>query len=91
MMAPPPMQGGSRVRCPMVDMPAMEEGSGFAMCGWSRKAGRKTLRRYRRHWRRAHLNPFLAEMDALPWPPQAGPRKPDDYYRPAEPGKVGSV
>lgn len=67
MTAPPPLQGGSRVRCPMIDMPAMEEGHGFVMCGWSRKAGRKTLARYRRHWRRAHLSPFLAETRALTW------------------------
>lgn len=65
MTAPPPIQGGSRIYCPMIDMPAIEAGRKTAetglMCGWRKRARRKALAKYRRHWRRAHLNPFLAE------------------------------
>jgi hypothetical protein len=73
MIAPPPVQGGSRVYCPMVDVPAIERGAkprkgrpglGGLMCDWSRKRGPRTLRRYRRHWQREHWRPFTAELAA---------------------------
>jgi len=88
--APPPIQGGSRVYCPMVDMPAIEAGRKTAdkgirglMCDWRKPVGRRTLKSYRRHWRRKHWLPFLAEM-------AGGFADEINSYRPAEPGKVES-
>jgi hypothetical protein len=56
----------------MVDVAAIETGrkrfrSGIQdlTCDWHRRARRKTLKAYRRHWRREHWEPFTS------WP---GPR-----------------
>jgi hypothetical protein len=74
MPAPAPIQGGSRLFCPMVDVAkieAMPEEEAHdltraqMMCGWKRRVGRKgALKAYRRHWRRAHWEPFRRETKA---------------------------
>lgn len=65
---PPPILGGSRVYCPMVDVAAIETGRKRYQdnihdltCSW-RKRGRsaRVLKSYRRHWWRKHWDPFTA-------------------------------
>lgn len=65
---PAPLLGGTRVYCPMVDVPRIESGryrpGDPIRCPWSRK-GKRALKRYRRHWYRAHWEPFSAETRSL--------------------------
>jgi hypothetical protein len=66
--APPPILGGSRVYCSMVDVAAIETGRkqyGDSIhdltCDWRRRGrSAKTLKAYRRHWRRKHWIPFTS-------------------------------
>jgi hypothetical protein len=44
---PPPIQGSARVYCP-------ESSPEGLRCDWRRRARRKTLKKYRQHWRRTH-------------------------------------
>jgi hypothetical protein len=68
--APPPILGGSRVYCPMVDVAAIETGrkqyqTGIhdLTCYWRRRGiTAATLKAYRRHWRRKHWGPFTSEQ-----------------------------
>lgn len=65
---PPPRRGGTRIFCPMVDMAEMEANSPdpeLIMCQWAGRNTRNDWRRYRQHWRRDHLAPFLAETHAM--------------------------
>lgn len=63
---PEPRKGGTRIFCPMIDVPATEATGTMHMCGW--QPARDTTRsraRYRRHWRRDHFAPFMAETRAV--------------------------
>lgn len=62
---PPPRRGGTRIFCPMVDVPATEQTAKLTMCPWHGRNTPKTRRRYRQHWRLVHWEPFAAETHAL--------------------------
>lgn len=63
---PAPYRGGTRLYCPMVDVGETERTSIMHMCGWPSRAdtrgGRKAIRR---HLRRDHIAPFIAETGAV--------------------------
>lgn len=66
--APPPRMGGTRIFCPMVDVAAteaQENAEKLVMCPWSGRNTRNDRYRYRRHWRRDHMQPFLDETHAM--------------------------
>lgn len=64
--APAPRRGGTRLYCPMVDVPATEESGELVMCGWRCSSQNASSRKaYRRHWWRDHMRPFLAETEAV--------------------------
>lgn len=62
---PPPRMGGTRIFCPMVDLQMTEEADELRMCQWAGRNTRNDRRRYRQHWRRDHLAPFMAGTHAL--------------------------
>lgn len=63
---PPPRRGGTRIYCPLVDVNATEQSDTLQMCGWHpRRDTAATRSRYRRHFRRDHIVPFVQGTDAM--------------------------
>lgn len=65
---PPPRRGGTGIMCPLVDVAATEQAGdgGLHMCPWHRRRDSARGRaQYRRHWRRDHIAPFIAETGEL--------------------------
>lgn len=60
-----PRRGGSRLYCPVVDVPATEASGVLAMCAWpSRAQTAKGAKAIRRHVR-MHVQAFQAETAAM--------------------------
>lgn len=63
---PPPRRGGTGIMCPLVDVAATEQAGELRMCSWHRRRDTAQGRtQYRRHWRRDHIAPFIAETGEL--------------------------
>lgn len=75
-MMPSPLQVRARIYCPESSIEGLR-------CPWGKRARKKALRKYRRHWLRRHAVQFTAET---PWADPAYPHVLSDVRQAMPPG-----
>ena len=74
MKAPKPINDGSKIMCPMVDVSRIEAmpadqaaklSAGELFCSWERDLSPEALEDYERHFHEVHWKPFVAESHEI--------------------------